>query len=190
LPVRERVRALAAPRSALLVLLLSGCGGSAGHVERGGPLACGSCQGDGSMPMRVGELGTWDAATLQNKGKAPAVLERVVYLHRTPGVLLLGPLVARKSSLGLIREFPPRHFVGKLDLLPGYAVPPYHRLEDQVDILVGVSPLQNGRLSYNGLDVYYRVAKKHYVAFFDEGLRVCAPRSVPQDRCRPPPSIK
>lgn len=175
--------------SALLALAVAGCGGSGGHVERGGPLACGDCQGDGSMPMGIGELGTWDAATLQNGGKVPAVLERVVYLHRTPGTLLLGPLVARSSHVGLIREFPPRHFVGKLALLAGYVVPPYHGLADDVEILVGISPLRTGSFSYNGLDVYYRVGKKHYVAFFDEGLRVCAPRSVPQSRCRPPPSI-
>jgi hypothetical protein len=175
---------------ALLVLAVAGCGSSGAHVERGGPLACGDCQGDGSMPMAIGELGTWDAATLQNSGKAPAVLERVAYLHRTSGMLLLGPLVAKNSHVGLIREFPPRHFVGKVDLLSGYKVPPYRRLQDDVEILVGVSPLRKGSFSYNGLDVYYRVGKKHYVAFFDEGLRVCAPRSVPQSRCQPPPSIK
>jgi hypothetical protein len=183
-------RVLYALASALLGLTLAGCGSSGVHVERGGPLACGDCQGDGSMPMGIGELGTWDAATLQNSGKAPVVLERVVYLHRTPGTLLLGPLVARNSHVGLIRQFPPRHFVGKLDLLAGYEVPPYHGLKDDVEILVGVSPLRNGSFSYNGLDLYYRLGKKQYVAFFDEGLRVCAPRSVPQSRCRPPPSIK
>jgi hypothetical protein len=183
-------RLLAVLASAVLLPALAGCGSSGRRVERGGPLACADCQGDGSMPMRIGELGTWDAATLQNSGKTPAVLERVVYLHRTPGTLLLGPLVAKNSQLGLIREFPPRHFVGKLDLLAGYEVLPYHRLADDVDILVGVTPLRDGSFSYNGLDVYYRVGKKHYVAFFDEGLRVCAPRSVPQSRCRPPPSNK
>jgi len=181
---------LAALASSLFVLALAGCASRGGHVERGGPLACGDCQGDGSMPMGVGELATWDAATLQNSGNAPVVLERVVYLNRAPGTLLLGPLVARNSHVGLIREFPPRHFVGKLDVLAGSEVPPYQGLDDEVEILVGVSPLHNGSFSYNGLDVYYRVGKKHYVAFFDEGLRVCAPRSVPQSRCRPPPSIK
>jgi hypothetical protein len=188
--VRNAGRALAVLASALLVPALAGCGSGGAHVERGGPLACGDCQGDGSMPMGIGERGTWDAATLQNSGMAPAVLERVAYLHRTPGMLLLGPLVAKNSHVGLIREFPPRHFVGKLDLLAGYEVPPYRGIKDDVEILVGVSPLRNGSFSYDGLDVYYRVGKKHYVAFFDEGLRVCAPRSVPQSRCRPPPSNK
>jgi hypothetical protein len=177
--------------SALLALVVTGCGGSPGkHVERGGPLACGDCQSDASMPMGVGELGTFDAATLQNSGKRPAVLERVAYLHRSPGLLLLGPLVARNSHVGLIREFPPRHFVGKVDLLPGYQVPPYRRIADDVEILVGVSPLRNGDLSYNGLELYYRVGSRHYVTTFDEGLRVCAPRSVPESRCPTPTSIK
>jgi hypothetical protein len=177
--------------AALLVLALSGCGGSGGgHVERGGPLACGDCQGDASMPMGIGELGTFDAATLQNSGKAPAVLERVVYLHRTAGMLLLGPLAATNSHVGLIRQFPPRRRVGKLAVIEGFKVPPYHGIADDVELLVGASPLRNGSFSYNGLDVYYRVGKKHYVAFFDEGLRVCAPRSVPPSRCPPPASIK
>ena len=177
--------------SALLVLALAGCGGShGGHVERGGPLACGDCQSDASMPMAVGELGTYDAATLQNSGKKPAVLERVAYLHRTPGLLLLGPLVARDSHVGLIREFPPRHFVGKIGLLANYAVPPYHGIGDDVEILVGVGPLHNGSFSYNGLELYYRVGAKHYVTTFDQGVRVCAPRSVPESRCPTPSSIK
>jgi hypothetical protein len=183
-------RALA-PAAVLLVLALTGCAGGSGgaHVERGGPLACPDCQSDASMPMGVGDLGTYSAAILQNRGAAPAVLERVVYLHRTAGMLLLGPLVAKNSRVGLIREFPPRHFVGKLDLLRGFAVPHYRGIADSIEILVGVSPLRNGSFSYDGLKLYYRVGQKHYVTTFDQGLRVCAPRSIPESRCHPPPSI-
>jgi hypothetical protein len=180
----------AAPGFVLLVLALTGCGGRGGHVERGGPLACPDCQGDASMPMAIGERGTFDAATLQNSGKAPAILERVVYLHRTPGMRLLGPLAARDSHVGLIREYPPRHDVGKVDDLAGYEVPPYHGIEDDIELLVGVSPTRNGSFSYDGLELYYRVGTKHYVTTFDMGLRVCAPRSFPQKRCQPPPSIR
>ena len=53
-----------------------------------------------------------------------------------------------------------------------------------------MSPLREGSLSYSGLEVYYRVGRRHYVTTFDFGVRVCAPGSVPQDLCEPPPSIR
>jgi len=53
-----------------------------------------------------------------------------------------------------------------------------------------VSPLREGAFSYSGLKVYYRVGRKHYVVTFDEGVRVCAPASVPLSKCQPPASIK
>jgi len=184
--VPRLIQALAA---AVVVLVLSACGRGE-QVERGGPLACPRCQGDGSVPAGVGEAVTWDAANLENHGKLPAVLERVVYLHRAPGTLLLGPVVARDSHIGLVKGFPPRLPAGKLHVLAGYEVPRFHRVSDDVDVLVGVSPLRKGSFSYSGLELYYRVGRKHYVTTFDEGVRVCAPRSVPTSRCRPPPSIK
>jgi hypothetical protein len=158
-------------------------------VTRGGPLACPECNTDVSMSMDVGDLGTFGAANLQNHGKDQPVLERVAYLHRTPGLLLLGPLVARNPGVGLIREFPPRGLNGKLHLMRGYGVPTYREPEDDVDILVGVSPLREGTFSFRGLEVYYRVGKRHYVTTYDMGVRICAPGSVPQDLCEPPPPI-
>jgi hypothetical protein len=172
-----------------VVLVLALRGGGDG-LTRGGPLACADCNTDVSMPLDVGALGTFGAANLENHGKVPAVLERVAYLHRTRGLLLLGPLVARNPGVGLIREFPPHDLKGKLRNLRGFRVPPYHRVEDDVDVLVGVSPLREGSLSYAGLDVYYRVGKRHYVTTFDFGVRVCAPGSVPQNLCDPPPPIR
>jgi hypothetical protein len=177
-----------------LPLLLTACGSGGGEngarVTRGGPLACSRCQGDASMPMDVGKLGTFGAANLQNHGKSPAVLERVAYLHRSPGLLLLGPLMAKRARIGLIREFPPRGLAGRLRHLRGYQVPPFHDFRDAVDVLVGVSPLRAGSFSYSGLEVYYRVGSRHYVTTFDEGVRVCAPGSVPLGSCPPPDSIK
>jgi hypothetical protein len=174
----------------LVVLTAIGCSARGERVTRGGPLACSRCQGDDAMPMDVGTLGTYGAANLQNHGNAPVVLERVAYLHRTPGLLLLGPIVAKNSGVGLIREFPPHRLTRKLNTLEGAKVPPFHDIEDDVDILVGVSPLRKGSFSYNGVEVYYRVGRKQYVATFDEGVRVCAPASVPLGRCQPPVSIK
>jgi hypothetical protein len=174
---------------AVLLTAMSGCSGG-GRAARGGPLACPQCQGEASMPLDVGKVGTYGAANLQNRGKAPVVLEHVAYLHRSPGLLLLGPVVAKNAGIGLIREFPPRRLGGKLSLLRGVMVPPFHGIEDDVDILVGVSPLREGSFSYSGLEVYYRVGTKRYVTTFDEGVRVCAPGSVPASKCPPPASIK
>jgi hypothetical protein len=184
--VPRLVQAFAA---ALVVFGLSACSGGA-RVTRGGPLDCPRCQGDGSVPVDVGEAVTWDAANLENHGKVPVVLERVAYLHRAPGTFLLGPLVARDSHIGLVKGFPPPLPAGRLHVLEGYHVPPFHSVADDVDVLVGISPLRKGSFSYSGLEVYYRVGRKHYVTTFDEGVRVCAPRSVPASRCVPPPSIK
>jgi len=190
-------RARALPAAAALVVLAVGTvllvvaltrGGDG--ITRGGPLACQDCNTDVSMPLDVDALGTFGAANLENRARVPAVLERVSHLNRMPGLLLLGPLAAQNSGVGLIREFPPHDLKGKLHNLPGYRVPPYHGPADDVDILVGVSPLREGSLSYSGLEVYYRVGRRHYVTTFDFGVRVCAPGSVPQDLCEPPPSIR
>jgi hypothetical protein len=185
-----RARAALLFASTALLALATGCSGRGEQVIRGGPLACPQCQGDAAMPMDVGDLGTYGAANLQNHGEAPVVLERVAYLHRTPGLLLLGPILAKNSGVGLIREFPPRRLSGKLNTFKAASVPPFHDIKDDVDVLVGVSPLRRGSFSYSGLEVYYRVGKKHYVVTFDEGVRVCAPASLPLSKCQPPPSIK
>lgn len=173
-----------------LLMLATACSGAGERVTRGGPLACAQCQGDAAMPMDVGKLGTYGAANLENHGKVPVVLDRVAYLHRTPGLLLLGPIVAKNSGVGLIREFPPRKLTGRLSTLQGAEVPSFHDINDDVDVLVGVSPLRKGSFSYRGLEVFYRAGGRHYVVTFDEGVRVCAPGSVPLSRCQPPDPIK
>jgi hypothetical protein len=135
--------------------------------------------------MDVGKVGTYGGVNLQNTDEAPAVLERVEYVDRTPGLRLLGPFVAKNAGIGLVREYPPRGLVGRLRPLRGYRVPPFHRIADDVDILLGVSPLRKGTLSYRALRLYYRVGDRHYITTFDEGVRLCAPGSVPLDKCRP-----
>ena len=171
-----------------LAVATSGCGGR--RVVRGGPLECPRCQGDASMPMAVGALGAYGAANLQNHGKVPLVLERVAYLHRTPGLLLLGPVVVKSSapSVGLIREFPPGRLARKLNLLPGYEVPPYHHIEDDVDILVGVAPLRKGSVSYSGSRsiTAWAGSIRHDLR---RGCTRLRPGVGARSRCEPPASI-
>ncbi len=141
--------------------------------------------------MDVGKLGTYGAATLENHTRKPAILDRVEFVDRTPGLVIRGPLVTRRGDrpaegVGLIRAFPPPRLKGALHRLAGYRVLPFRTFADAVDILVGVGPSQEGRQSYRELKLYYHVGKKRYVAVFDMSLRVCAPRSVPLARCPSP----
>jgi hypothetical protein len=143
------------------------------------------------MSADVGDVGTYGAADLENHGKEVAVLERVEYVGRTPGLLIIGPLVSRAGErpgggIGLIREFPPPQLKGALHHLRGYRVRPFRTIDDDVRIVVGVGPRRPGKLSYRQLKVYYHVGGKGYVATYDEGVRVCTPRSLPVSSCRPP----
>jgi hypothetical protein len=143
------------------------------------------------MPMNVGELGTYGAASLENRAKEPAILDRVDFVDRTPGLRIRGPIVVRKGdhsgpNVGLIRRFPPPRLEGALHRLAGYRVPPFRSIADEVDILVGIGPQRDGKFFYRKLKLYYRVGGKRYVAVFDMGVRVCAPRSVPLARCPTP----
>jgi hypothetical protein len=165
--------------------------GSSEGIVAGGPLACLDCHSGASMPADVGDMGTYGAADLQNHGEEPAVLDHVEFVDITPGLRILGPLVSRAGDrpgggIGLIREFPPPGLKGALHPLHGYRVLPFRSFADDVRILVGVSPLRTGKLSYRQLRLYYRVGSKRYVATFDMGVRVCAPASVPSTRCPTP----
>ena len=176
---------------AVLIVIFSG--GSGEGAVAGGPLACPDCQSGASMPMGVGDKGTYGAADLQNRSQEPAVLDHVEFVGVSPGLRLLGPLVSRRGDrpfegVGLIRQFPPPGLEGALHPLHGYRVLPFHGLADYVTILVGVSPLRKGKLAYRKLRLYYSVGDERYVTTFDIGLRVCAPASVPLARCPTPVS--
>jgi hypothetical protein len=194
----RRVLPLLATAAAVVLgagALVTFSGGGGERVAGGGPLACADCHSGASMPMDIGELGTYGAANLENRSKKPAVLDHVEYVERTPGLRILGPLVSRRGDtpaggVGLIREFPPRQLKGALHSLAGYRVLPFRSFADSVDILVGISPQRKGKLSYRKLKLYYRVGGKRYVATFDMGVRVCAPGSVPLARCPSPLSDK
>jgi hypothetical protein len=167
-------------------------GGGEG-ITKGGPLACPDCHSGASMPADIGDVGTYGAADLENHSKEPAILDRVEFVDLTPGLRILGPLVSRAGDragggVGLIREYPPPGLKGALHPLHGYRVLPFRSPADDVRVLVGVSPLRRGKLSYRQLKLYYRVGSKRYVTTFDMGVRICAPASVPSARCPTPVS--
>ena len=143
------------------------------------------------MPMDVGDVGSYGAADLENHSDEPAVLEHVEFVDLTPGLRVSGPLVSRAGErpdggVGLVREFPPTGLRDALHPLHGFRVLPYHSFADDVRVVVGVSPLRKGKLSFRRLKLYYHVEDKRYVTTFDMGVRVCAPRSVPLARCPTP----
>src|SRR5262249_8140845 len=136
---------------------------------------------------------TFGAAILENHGQKPAVLERVEYLGMTPGLRTLGPIVSRSgdsrgSGIGLVLGYPPPQVHGAWHALRGYRVFPLRSFDDEVDVLVGLSPRRTGKFSYRKLRLYYSVGNKHYATTFDMGVRICAPSSTPSSRCPPPGS--
>ncbi len=143
--------------------------------------------------MNVGRRGTNGLTVLENFGTEPAVLDRISFRKRTPGLKILGPLVVRVGDLpgpglaaGVIDGFPPRVTRGILHRVRGFEVRPHRGRSDAVELIVGFGPTRKGVLSYEGVDVYYHVGKKRYVAFRPDAFAVCAPRSPPPSRCNAP----
>ena len=162
------------------------------RLTEGGPLACPDCSADASIPVDVGKRATFGAANLENHGTKPAVLERVEYLGMTPGLRTLGPLVSRNGDrrsggVGLVLGYPPVQLRGALHPLRGYRVFPEHSYDDEVDVLVGLSPPRKGKFAYSKLRLYYRVGNQEYATTFDMGVRICTPSS-PSSPCLPPGS--
>jgi hypothetical protein len=143
--------------------------------------------------MDVGRRGTNGLTVLENAGPEPAVLDRVSFRKRTRGLKILGLFVVRARDLpgpgfaaGAIDGFPPRVTQGILHPVRGFEVRPYRGRGDAVELIVGFVPTREGALSYQGVDVYYHVGKKRYVAFRPDAFAVCAPRSFPPPHCNAP----
>ena len=166
-----------------------------GHDEviRGGPLADpGASMGEAAL-MDVGRAGTYGAETIENHGTTTAVLDSLVFVGLTPGLRILGPLVARVRTrpgvpalvTGLVRRFPPPHAGTALHSLAGFPVRPWRSWKDAVELLIGFRPLREGVLSYRGLELHYHVGNRRYVARYPDPLAICAPDSFPLSRCKP-----
>jgi hypothetical protein len=185
-PLRRRLglwvaaSAVAAVAAAILVAFLR-----AGGVGQGGPLACTECPVVVSgMGMDFGDVGTYGVDFLENRGDETAILDRVSFQERSPGLQIFGPLALRigdyrgiGGAAGLIRQFPPPHVDGAARSLAGFPVRPYHRPDDAVELLIGFRPLRKGTLTYRAIRVHYHVGGSRYVATFATALRICTPQA-------------
>ena len=182
---------------ALAVLVLAGCASGAsnhGAPIRGGPLAEPGIRMGEAIVMDAGRAGTYGAETLTNHGRKDAVLDRIDFLGRTPGLEIIHPLAmhvrttpgVQALATGLIRQYPPPHKGATLHPIAGFGIAPHRSWKDDVELLIGFRPHRAGVLAYRAFEVHYHVAKKRYVARFPDPLVVCVPRSYPLRRCKPP----
>jgi hypothetical protein len=188
LPVGDASRRRATWALAAAAALAAGAVGAAGvilggsGVHHGGPLACGDCDSvASSIVLDVGQTGTYGINVLRNRGSKPAVLDRVVYRRLTPGLEMLHPLALRLGDYkphglasGLTRGFPPTGTAAARPI-ERVAVAPHGSNIDDVELLLGFKARRKGVFSYDALDLYYHVGKKHYVTTYRAALKVCAP---------------
>jgi hypothetical protein len=178
--------------SAVAILVLAGC--SSGGPIRGGPLAEPGFRMGESVLMDVGRTGTYGAETLANHGHEDVVMERIVFLDRTPGLEIVGPLLMHVRTkpgvpalaTGFIRRYPPPHEGATLHPVAGFRISPHRSWKDDAELLIGFRAHRTGVLSYRGFELRYRVGDKRYVARYPDPLTVCAPRSFPLRRCKLP----
>jgi hypothetical protein len=173
---------------------VSATGCSGGKPIRGGPLAEPGVRMGESALMDVGKTGTYGAETLVNHGRKPLVLDRIVFVERSPGLEIIGPLAMHVRTqpgmpalaTGLIRQYPPPHKGAKLHPVAGFRIAPHRSWKDDAELLIGFRAHRRGVLSYRALEIHYHVGKKRYVTTYPDPLAVCVPRSFPLRRCKPP----
>jgi hypothetical protein len=145
-----------------------------------------------SVLMDAGKTGTYGVETLANHGREEVVLDRIVFLDRTPGLEIVGPLAMHVRTTpgvpalatGLIRQYPPPHEGATLHRIAGFRIAPHRSWRDDVELLIGFRGHRGGVLSYRGFEVHYHVDDKRYEATFPDPLTVCVPRSFPLRRCK------
>jgi hypothetical protein len=144
--------------------------------------------------MDVGRTGTYGVETLTNHGHEEAVLDRIGFVGRTPGLEIIRPLAMHVRTTrgvpalatGLIRQYPPPHRGATLHPIAGFRIAPHRSWKDDVELLIGFRAHRTGILSYTGFELRYHVGKQRYVVRYPDPLVVCVPRSFPLRRCKPP----
>jgi hypothetical protein len=144
--------------------------------------------------MDVGRTGTYGAETLTNHGHEEVVLDRIVFLGRSPGLEIIRPLAMHVRTtpgvpalaVGFIRQYPPPHKGATLHPIAGFRIAPHRSWKDDVELLIGFRPHRTGKLSYSAFELRYHVGKQRYVVRFRDPLVVCVPSSFPLRRCKPP----
>ena len=178
--------------AAVAVVLLAGC--SNGGPIRDGPLAEPGIRMGESVLMDVGRVGTYGVETLANHGNEEVVLDRIVFLERSAGLEIIGPLVMHVRTTpgvpalatGMIRQYPPPHKGAVLHRVAGFRLAPHRSWKDDAELLIGFRAHRAGVLSYRAFEVQYHVGDKRYVARIPDTLTICVPRSFPLRRCRLP----
>jgi hypothetical protein len=173
---------------------ISATGCSGGEPTRGGPLAEPGVRMGESALMDVGKTGTYGAETLVNHGSEPLVLDRIVFVDRSDGLEIIGPLAMHVRTqpgvpalaTGMIRQYPPPHTGATLHPVAGFRIAPHRSWKDDAELLIGFRAHRRGVLSYRALEIHYRVGKKRYVTTYPDPLVICAPRSFPLRRCKRP----
>jgi hypothetical protein len=167
-------------------LAARGTVGRGSSVRHGGPLACRGCALiASSIPVEVGQKGTYGINVVRNHGSTPGVLDRVVYRRLTPGLDTLHPLALRIRdykpgglAAGLTLGFPPRKAARVARPLLGFVVGPHRSDLDDVELLLGFRPTYKGVFKYDAVDLYYHVGKQRYVATYPAALKVCVPTAA------------
>jgi hypothetical protein len=185
---------LAGGLAATVVVVVVLTGGSGRGVVRGGPLAEPGFRMGEAAAMDVGKAGTYGMETITNHGRATAVLDRIAFVDRTPGLEILGPLVMHVRNrpgtpalaTGLIRRFPPPHEGAALHPVAAFRISPHRSWRDDAEVLIGFRAHRTGVLFYRALELHYHVGDRRYIATYPDPLTVCVPYSFPLSRCKPP----
>ena len=144
--------------------------------------------------MDAGKTGTYGMEILANHGQAEVILDRIDFLHRSPGLEIIGPLVMHLRTrpgvpalaTGLIRQYPPPHEGATLHPVAGFRISPHRSWKDDVELLIGFRAHRAGLLSYRAFEIHYHVGDRRFVTRFPDSLAVCVPRSFPLRRCKAP----
>ena len=152
-------------------------------VHRGGPVTIGG--GGSGLPLDVGEPTSFGAFVLTNRGKTPAVLEKIRVLGPTDGFEVLGvrtnpvPLRHDLSFFVGALGFPPDEYPSD-SLADRHVVPkartPEVDSEEGLQLVVGARARSNGVARARGVELTYRVGPRRYRRASEASMHICAPK--------------
>src|SRR5439155_18440819 len=140
------------------------------------------------------KTGTYGAETLANHGHEDVVLDRIVFLDRSAGLEIVGPLVMHVRTkpgvpalaTGFIRRYPPPHEGATIHPVAGFRISPHRSWKDDAELLICFRAHRTGVLWYRGFELHYYVGDRRYVATYSDPLTVCASFAFPYRRCNLP----
>jgi hypothetical protein len=170
----------------VVALLAAGCAGSDDRSSRpAGPLRAGPELKVG-ISGKVGKPYTFGSLDLRNPTDATMVLEGVRWRARTPGVSVLGVLVAgedRPVNIGASEEFPDHRLAGFTHPVSGYRLAPQRKGGRGTQVLIGVRPSHAGRtVVFDGLQVLYRLGGHRYAKSVHATFVLCLVARPPLGR--------